>query len=115
MDHHYSHAVHLLLATLCTRLVAAAPEPPAVGLHEQLARLLIELSETDQLVPHPPSLGHAADAAAACLLNLATPDQLSRPFDDDLPRRLDELGRSLPQPELLALVKTAADHTTPHP
>ncbi|GGU11752.1 hypothetical protein [Streptomyces violascens] len=52
MDEHYSHAVQLLLAGLYTRLVAAALEPPAAGLHEQLARLLVELSETDELVPH---------------------------------------------------------------
>ncbi|MFD7013531.1 hypothetical protein [Streptomyces sp. NPDC059928] len=109
MTRHDSPAVHRLLAELHARL-SAPPEPPPAGLHEQLARLLIHLSETDQLDPHPHSLGQAAEEAAACLLNLATPDRFTRPFDDDLPHRLDELGR-LPHCELLALAKAAVDHT----
>ncbi|MBD0741670.1 hypothetical protein [Streptomyces sp. CBMA152] len=94
-----------LLAEFHARLCIDAPEPTATAPDDQLARLLNELSESDRLDPHPRSLG-----AAACLLNLATSDRLTQFFDDDLPRCLDALGRR-PHPELLVLVKAAADRT----
>lgn len=101
----HTAAVSSLLAEAHKRLAAHPDEFP--NLHELLARLVIELSDGDQLGSYPPSLGGVVDEAAARLLNLATPQSVARPFDEDLSARLGDLDR-LPLPERLRLLEAAA-------
>jgi hypothetical protein len=109
MNASYRDAVHRLLAEAHERLAANTPES-APRLHDLLARLVVELCDRDQLGGCPPSLGVAVDKAAACLLNLATPQHVTCRFDDDLPARLGDLDR-LPLPERLRLLKNAVERT----
>ncbi|MGP3949635.1 hypothetical protein [Streptomyces sp. 7N604] len=113
MKPYYRPAVHRLLTEAYLRLTAHADgaTPP---LHDLFAQLVVELCDRDLLGDHPPSLGGTVDQAAACLLNLATPERPARFFDEDLPARLGELDR-LPLPERLRLLEAATRHTGPAP
>lgn len=103
----HDQAVRQLLAELHATLAASDAETDAPNLYAQLSRLLVQLSESDRLDPHPPSLGFTADAAAARLLNLACPDRFAQAADDDLKERLSVMD-TYPRSRLLDLVRTAA-------
>ncbi|MEW1660338.1 hypothetical protein [Streptomyces sp. NPDC093707] len=79
-----------------------------------LAPLVVELYDRDLLGDHPVSLGGTVDEAAACLLNLATPQRATGRFDDDLADRLSELDR-LPLPDRLRLLGMVTRHIAPAP
>ncbi|MFF2811821.1 hypothetical protein ACFVT2_32540 [Streptomyces sp. NPDC058000] len=113
MEPHHRHATHRLLTETRGRL-AAHHDEVAPPMHALLAHLVVELYDRDLLGDRPPSLGGVVDEAVSCLLNLATPQHVARPFDEDLADRLRELDR-LPLPERLRLLETAARHIAPMP
>ncbi|MEU6142381.1 hypothetical protein ABZ848_18660 [Streptomyces sp. NPDC047081] len=105
----HRYAVQDLLVEAHQRLTALPPAS-APSLHELLARLVVGLFDRDQLGGCPPSLGGVVDEAAACLLNLATPQRVATAFDDDLLARLGDLDR-LPLPERLRLLEACVRRT----
>ncbi|GCB94688.1 hypothetical protein SALB_07489 [Streptomyces noursei] len=113
MERHYRNSTHRLLTETHRRL-ATHQDPAVPPLHALLAQLVVELYDRDLLGNRPPSLGGIVSEAASCLLNLATPQRVTRPFDEDLSERLNELDR-LPLPERLRLLQAATRHTAPIP
>ncbi|GGW97790.1 hypothetical protein [Streptomyces noursei] len=107
----HQHAVHQLLTEAHNDL-AARHDEPVPKIHDLLAETAIDLYDHDQFGDHPLSIGRIVDEAAACLLNLATPQRLALPHDEDLPGRLGELDR-LPLADRTRLLKGAASRTAP--
>lgn len=106
---HFRHAAHQLLTAAHMHL-AAYTDQFAPRIHDLLAHLVIKLYDNDLLGDLPLSLGRIVDEATACLLNLAAPQRLTDPADEDLLVRLADLDR-LPLPERLRLLAAAKHHT----
>lgn len=113
MEPNYAPAVRQLLDHAHQHLLAHRHQdiPP---LYDLLSRLAIDLLDRDLLDTRPPSLGGTVDRAATSLINLAPPQRVARPFDNDLRARLAELD-SLPADERIKLLDTALAHAAPTP
>ncbi|MFJ9710845.1 hypothetical protein [Streptomyces sp. NPDC101234] len=109
MNAHHSIAAHRLLTETHNRL-SDHPDQSVPPLDDLLAQLVVELYDHDRLGGRTRSLGGTVDEAAACLLNLATPQRVTSPFDEDLRTRMRDLDRR-PLPERLLLLKAAVRRT----
>ncbi|MFJ9619070.1 hypothetical protein [Streptomyces noursei] len=105
----HQHAVHQLLTEAHNDL-AACLDDPVPQIHDLLAETAIDLYDRDRFGDRPLSIGRIVDEAAAILVNLATPQRLAVPQDQDLTGRLGELDR-LPLADRIRLFERAVRRT----